>query len=58
MTFDNSGKSGHRAPHNTDWLDKLIDYGVVSGTNWYYRANAFTYSAGRLYTYTDPADWW
>jgi YD repeat-containing protein len=54
LTFDSSGKSRHRTPHYTDWLEKLIAYEVVSGTNWSCRTNAFTYSAGRLYTYTDP----
>jgi RHS repeat-associated protein len=36
------------------WLDKTIDYEVVSGTNFsYYRTNAYAYSSGRLYTSTD-----
>jgi len=36
-----------------DWLDKVIDYEVVSGTNRYSRTNAYTYASGRLYTSTD-----
>ena len=38
----------------TDWLEKIVDYEIVSNTNKYYRTNAFTYSAGRIYTFTDP----
>ena len=37
----------------TDWLNKVLDYEVVSNTNRYYRTNEFTYAGGRLYTRTD-----